>query len=355
MLQGCRSRSAPRRAGIPGRFVIAIVAATALCVVSTTAAVDPSRALWVATSAMSSSIAVQRALASAKSAGLDTIVASVPIGVVGDSDLFDGGLELLRQARETGLEVHLSLAVMKATSADELPSARDHVVYQHPEWLMVPRELASELLEVNLRSPGYFGRISRWARTHPDRVDGLYVSPLDPAAASYLADAVAAAVRRYAVDAVYLDALDFPGPDFDYSRHAIEVFRAMVRAGQTPAERVRLDRIEELDPFAYLEEFPDEWSRFREQAVTGLLESLRSVLRQANPSLTVTVDVRTDADAARREHFQNWRSWLDRGVIDRIGHRVEPGGIIHLSTDGALPLTPSRVSSTQPAGIGDVR
>ena len=59
------------------------------------------------------------------------------------------------------------------------------------------------------------------------------------------------AVGRYAADGVYLDAVDFPGEDFDYSRHTMELFRTRVRATMSLAERARLDAIEAIDPFAY--------------------------------------------------------------------------------------------------------
>ena len=122
---------------------------------------------------------------------------------------------------------------------------------------MVPRQLAPELLKIEQRSPAYLGRITRWTRVNAERVDGVYVSPLDPAAITYLVNSVTAAVGRYAADGVYLDAIDFPGPDFDYSRHAMDLFRTRMRAVMSIAERARLDEIEAIDPFAYAEEFPD--------------------------------------------------------------------------------------------------
>jgi hypothetical protein len=40
------------------------------------------------------------------------------------------------------------VAATAMPSAGELPLSRDHVVYRHPEWLMVPRALAEDLLKV---------------------------------------------------------------------------------------------------------------------------------------------------------------------------------------------------------------
>src|SRR5207244_10217855 len=86
-----------------------------------------------------------------------------------------------------GLRVHAWVDVMRVAAPGELPSARDRV-YQHPEWLMVPRAIAAELLAIDTHSPDYLGRLARWTRSSSDRIDGLYISPLQPEVASYIAD-----------------------------------------------------------------------------------------------------------------------------------------------------------------------
>jgi hypothetical protein len=47
--------------------------------------------------------------------------------------------------------VHAWIDVSRVASTVELPLSRDHVVYRHPEWLMVPRALAADLLKVARR------------------------------------------------------------------------------------------------------------------------------------------------------------------------------------------------------------
>ena len=99
---------------------------------------------------------------------------------------------------------------------------------------MVPRQIAPGCSRAIQRSPAYLGRMARWTRANVDRVAGLYVSPLDPAATQYLVNAVVTAVGRYAVDGVFLDAVEFPGEDFDYSRHAMDLFRMRMRGAMCP-------------------------------------------------------------------------------------------------------------------------
>ena len=58
----------------------------------------------------------------------------------------------IARAHEAGLQVHAWINVNLVASAVDLPAAREHVIYRHPEWLMVPRALADELSNVDPRS-----------------------------------------------------------------------------------------------------------------------------------------------------------------------------------------------------------
>jgi uncharacterized lipoprotein YddW (UPF0748 family) len=117
-------------------------------------------------------------------------------------------------------------------------------------------------------------------------------------------------------------------------------------------ERARLDEIESIDPFAYVEEFPDEWRRFRESALTDLLGQLRNALKAIRPALSVAVAARADADASLRDHFQAWRLWLERGMTDRVGYRSRSTGTVLLSPDGDFAAEPDRLPAPRTAGAG---
>lgn len=349
-----RFRRRFRRAGIPLRLASAVLIVAAAHV-ALAAATTSLRAFWIAPSSMTSTVNIRRAIASAASSGYDAVIAPLTIGARPEPDAFDAGTELLREARERGLATHLSVTVNLAAAADELPASRDHVIYQHPEWLMVPRQIAAEMLKVDPRSPAYLGQIARWTRANAERIEGLYVSPLDPAAASYLVNAVVSTVGRFAVDGVYLDAVEFPGEDFDYSRHAMDLFRTRMRSVMSLAEKARLDEIEAIDPFAYAEEFPEEWRRFREAALTDLLERVRSGLGNKTPTISIAAGARADEQTSLKEHFQAWRAWLDRGIVDRVGYHSRSTGTVLLSTDGVFAAVPETPSAVQAAGAGGPR
>jgi uncharacterized lipoprotein YddW (UPF0748 family) len=299
---------------------------------SLSAANEPLRTFWTARASLESPDAVRRAVSAAAAGSFDTVM--VPVALVADAfQVFDGAREMINEARARGLRVHAWIEVTLVAANGELPPSREHVLYQHPEWLMVPRELAAEMLKVDVRTPGYLGRLTRWARANPTRVEGLYVSPLAPDAANYLVAAVTAAAKRYPVDGVFLDAVRFPGVDFDYSRHAMEIFRADTRPQLGVEERARLDEIEAIDPFGYAEEFPERWRAFRQSRLTSLVSRLRRALSEISQTLVVSAGVPSDPSSALAESFQDWTNWMQTGLVDGVGRRSGTSGTIVFSPD----------------------
>jgi uncharacterized lipoprotein YddW (UPF0748 family) len=304
---------------LPICLLIAAIAAQIGVSLSAAARDDEVRALWVRHTSLDSPDAIRKMVASAATAGFNTLF--VQVGANADARPqreFDAIGETLMQAHAAGLRVHAWVDVALVAGVDELPSARDHVVYRHPEWLMVPRAIAAELLAVDSHSPDYVGRLARWTRTNGARVDGLYVSPLQPDAAAQVAEMVRNLVRRYAIDGVYLDHVQYPGDDFDYSRRSVDVFRAFMRSQLLPVERQRIDAIEAIDPFAYPNEFPDQWRLFRQSQLTALVARLRSTVKAARPDAIVSAAVTADAASAAQEKLQDWRTWLDNGFLDAL-------------------------------------
>ena len=259
-----------------------------------------------------------RRLTAARDNGVDAVF--IPISIYSADD--PAGAEaidsVIRAARERGLRVHASVPIMVAVPAGALPASRDHVVYRHPEWLMVPREMALELQAVDPRSPDYLGRLARWTRAHSDRVDGIYVSPLQPDAASHIVDAVRRLASRYQLDGVHFDGVRFPGRDFDYGVRSLDMFRDQMRRTLLVEERLRIDTVEALDPFGYPEELPDEWERFRTTQLTALIAQLRTAVASARRDIVVSAAAIPGADIALTAHLQDWRTWFDNRFVDAL-------------------------------------
>lgn len=231
---------------------------------------------------------------------------------------FDPLQDAIDQAHAAGLRVHAWINVNLIASAAELPADKAHIVYRHPDWLMVPRAVVQELSYVDGHSPAYAGKISRWTRAQAGQVEGLYLSPILPDAAAYTESVVRDLASRYDLDGVHLDYLRYPSDDFDYSRYAIDRFRDEVRPTLAPSVRASLDARAKIDPFAYPDALQERWTQFRRARLSSLAMRLRSAVKAARPGAILTAAVSPDFADAYGAKLQDWRTWVENGILDAV-------------------------------------
>jgi uncharacterized lipoprotein YddW (UPF0748 family) len=297
------------------------------------AAPDEIRALWVLRTSLASRATIGAMVESARQNGFNTLLVQVrgrgdayfnngieprAAAIASQPADFDPLEETLTRAHAAGLRVHAWMSVNLVSSAAELPIAREHLVYRHPEWLMVPRALASQLQAVSSESPAYIGRLARWSRTQSETVEGLYLSPVPNGAADHTVSVVTDLVKRYAVDGVHLDYVRFPSSEFDYSRSSVGQFRAEMLPDLPASTRQELDARLDVDPFVYPDAFPERWRAFRQSRLTALVMRIRTAVKRTRAATIVSAAVVPDVAAAAREHMQDWRSWVDEGLIDVV-------------------------------------
>lgn len=326
---------------MPARVImrpILLVACAAACALSAAppppVAAPPGevRALWVARTTLTSPAAITRMVQSARASGFNTLL--VQVRARGDA-YYKGGIEpraeslsgqpaafdplqvTLAEAGRAGLRVHAWISVNLVSSAVELPVSRSHVIYRHPEWLMVPRGIAREMHALDPRSPRYLDKLARTLRQSAD-VEGLYLSPIDPAAADYLARVVGDLVSRYAVDGVHLDYARYPGDDFDYSARALSLFTADLRRHLTGTDARWLPRRLAADRFAGVDRFPERWRAFRRERLTALVERLRAVVKARRPAAVLSAAVVPDPVDASERRLQDWHAWATMRAIDVV-------------------------------------
>jgi uncharacterized lipoprotein YddW (UPF0748 family) len=321
------------RSASPWLLVCAIV----LCVFSAgapfdAAAAEPARALWVTRTTLTSPESIREMVSAAQAGGFNTLL--VQVRGRGDAyyqptiepraneltgkPAFDPLATVLEQAHAAGMKVHAWVAVNLISSAVTLPASRDHVIYRAPEWLMVPRELAAEMKKIDLRSPAYIGRLARWSRAHNNVVEGLYTSPLHPAAQEHTVAVIDEIAAKYAVDGIHLDYVRFPNEDFDYSPSALEQFKAAILPGLNDRERREAAAREALDPAAYPNLYPERWNDFRRSRLTSLVTRIRAAVKARRPAALVSAAVVPDAQSAFDTRLQDWRGWLDQSLLDVI-------------------------------------
>ena len=311
----------------------AIILAISLSFLGQVHAQDEVRALWVVRTTLTSPSAIATMVAAAKTGGFNTLL--VQVRGRGDA-YFQQGIEprpaalaaqpafdplatTIARAHDAGLQVHAWINVNLIASAADLPAAREHVVYRHPEWLMVPRALADEVATLDPRSPGYLGRLARYARGQSAEVEGLYLSPVSPESVAYTTSVVRDIAQRYAIDGVHFDYLRYPTSDFDYSHATLSAFRGSVIGDLGVADQRRYDaRVGAGEPLVYTQAFPERWRGFRASRLTALLTSLRAGVKAVRPAALVSVAVVPDPREAATHRLQDRRAWLDTGLVDVI-------------------------------------
>jgi uncharacterized lipoprotein YddW (UPF0748 family) len=293
---------------------------------------EQTRALWVTRTTLTSADSIRQMVLAANAGGFNTLLVQVrgrgdayyngtleprAAELAGKPD-FDPLATVLEQAHAAGLKVHAWVAVNLVSSSVTLPASRDHVIYRAPEWLMVPRELAAEMKKVDLRSPAYLGQLARWTRAHNTQVEGLYTSPLHPAAQDHTAAVIGEIAAKYAVDGIHLDYVRFPNEDFDYSPSALAAFKQAIVPDLTARQKQDAAAREALDPLAYPNLFPSQWNDFRRSRLTTLVTKIRAAVKQARPGAILSAAVVPDAQVAFDSRLQDWRGWLEHSLLDVI-------------------------------------
>jgi uncharacterized lipoprotein YddW (UPF0748 family) len=296
-------------------------------------AVPEVRALWVKGASLASPAAVTAMVKAAKAGGFNTLLVQVrgrgdayytsrleprAAPLASQPESFDPLALTLQLAHAQGMRVHAWIDVGLVSSAVQLPPSRAHVVYRHPEWLMVPRALAREMVLLDARSQLYFDRLVRWTRAQNGEVEGLYVSPLPEAAAAATVAVVADVAARYPIDGVHLDYIRYPNDEFDYSRAALEAFRDDLLRRRDPSGPAQ----KALDPNRSLaalpEEFPDRWREFRRQCLTDLVARIQRSVKARRPEAIVSAAVVPDAADAASRRLQDWAAWVRQGLLDVV-------------------------------------
>jgi uncharacterized lipoprotein YddW (UPF0748 family) len=150
--------------------------------------------------------------------------------------------------------------------------------------------------------------------------EGYWLDPGHPAVADYTVTLATDLVSRYDVDGLHLDRLRY---------HQGDGLGGGVwdrRWGYNPASVIRFDldngRVGQPDSNDPL------WAQYRRDKVTDLLRRVRESSLAVRPGLKISAALipwgagpRTDAEWARSPAyayvFQDWRSWLEQGLLDQ--------------------------------------
>jgi len=139
---------------------------------------------------------------------------------------------------------------------------------------------------------------------------GLYnLDPGNPDAALYVVNQAISVVKNYAVDGVHLDYIRYMGINWGYNPTSVARFNARFNKTGTPASD------------------DAQWSQWRRDQVTGVVRRIWLEATAANPRIKVSAalipwgdgpanDAEWQSASAYRTVFQDWRAWLEEGILD---------------------------------------
>jgi uncharacterized lipoprotein YddW (UPF0748 family) len=182
----------------------------------------------------------------------------------------------------------------------------------------VPRELARELYGMDPRIPRFSETLLRYAQRNTDRVEGIYTAPSHPEVKEHLYSIWMDLVESYELDGLHFDYVRYANADFDYSRGALDRFREWVAPRISPVRRGELEAAYRSDPLAYVDALPVPWSEYRRAQITELVERIYFGVKKRRPDLTVSAAVFPNFDDAYRFRFQDWKGWLEAGILDAV-------------------------------------
>ena len=120
-------------------------------------------------------------------------------------------------------------------------------------------------------SPGYIGRLARWTRTRSAEVEGLYTSPIHPAAAAHTVAVVADLARRMRWTASTWTTSGIRARSSISAGRPSRSSGCSVLPDLTRPETATLDARRKDDVLAYADMFPQRWAAFRRARLTALV------------------------------------------------------------------------------------
>lgn len=291
------------------------------------------RALWVVRSTLTHPDSIRVMVERADRAGFNTLLVQVrgrgdayywsrweplaePLQQQGAS--FDPLRAVIREAHARGIGVHAWVNTHLIGGTGDLPSDPAHLISRRPDLLAVPRELARELFRVDPFSPRFAEALLAYAQANTDRVEGLYSAPSNPEVQEHVYAVWMDLLENYDLDGLHFDYIRYPSSDFDYSRGALERFRAWVSPRLPPARLQELDARYRQDPMAFADALPGPWGEFRRAQITGLVERIYFGVKKRRPTAVVSAAVFPDPDDAYENRFQDWRGWIQAGILDVV-------------------------------------
>ena len=147
--------------------------------------------------------------------------------------------------------------------------------------------------------------------------EGIYLSPLHPKVNLYLRDVFKELIDNYDIDGIHLDYIRFHDNFYGYN----------------PVGRNEFEKEYEIDPidivrgiistrYGWPQEYVDSmklaWDTYRQDKVTELVSLVNEDIQNSTKNIQLSAAVKPNLVVAKERWFQNWKDWIDKGIIDFV-------------------------------------
>jgi uncharacterized lipoprotein YddW (UPF0748 family) len=295
--------------------------------------INEARALWVVRTTMETPESVHALVQRAKENGFTDLMVQVrgrgdayynssleprAEPLAGQPAAFDPLAMTIGEAHHYGIKVHAWVNIYLVADLEPLPASKDHSIYKHPDWLMVPRGLGAELYNSPPDSRGYLKRIVDFSLLNQHELEGLFVSPANPGVKDHLYNIWMDIATRYDVDGLHFDYVRYPNSQYDYSRVSIDRFRHEMDKNLASRDRLILAARFRQDPLFYIKKFPAAYADFQRDQVSELVGRIYRGVKSVKPNAVISAAVFANEEDAARSRFQDWKRWLQMGWLDVV-------------------------------------
>ena len=168
--------------------------------------------------------------------------------------------------------------------------------------------------------------------------EGVFLEPGNRRVVRHFGRVVDELISTYSLDGVHLDYVRYPKRDVGYS----------------PVMRAGFQRLTGFDPIQ-VNYYPEaiksqvgseeyarirgEWLRFKADQVTALVRRVRTVTRNRQPNLILSVAVKPDPTEAFHRHGQDWIRWVEEDLVDVVAPMMYSTSNRTIQKQGALLST----------------
>ncbi len=217
---------------------------------------------------------------------------------------FDPLSYIISRTRNTDIRIHAWVNVSFVMNAADYPGNPEHILRKHPEWVTYDykgrpmTDYSVKELEENL-------------------AEGFFLDPAIPGVKQYTCSVIQDILDHYDVDGIHLDYIRYP-----YSGYNTYHKKLMSDFGYNPIAREIFAKKYGFDPITIDREKDSKnkqlFDQFRSDQLTEIVSSIHRIVKQKDPSITVSAAVMPRYDIGRKVYFQDWTSWLDMGYLDLV-------------------------------------